>query len=110
MKKEQLINVNEVRVGDLIKTRSGYTKVIRVVTEHIREGYYVIDEYLKITNDHPFLYNGEWITAEEYEGEKQYIEERTPTVYIETESGEFLTFSGDKEWTVNGDYAKDFFD
>jgi hypothetical protein len=109
MKKEQLVKVSDVKVGDLIETSTGYTKVSRVVTEHIREGYYIIDGGLKITNDHPFLHDGEWITPEKYDGEKQYVEETTPTVYIETESGEFLTYAGEKHWTVSGNYAPDWF-
>lgn len=105
-KKEELINVYDIKVDDLIKTQSGYTKVTKVITEHIREGYYIIEGQLKITNDHPFLHNGEWITAGEYEGNKEYIKENVPTVYIETESGEYLTFGESSEWVVSGDYAK----
>ena len=35
---------------------------------------------------------------------KQYITGQVPTVYIGTESGEFLTFANEKEWNVSGDY------
>lgn len=101
------VNVNEVKVGDMVKTDNGFSKVTKVITEHKREGYYIIEDGLKITNDHPFKDDNQWIVAEDYEGKKEYVDEEVNTVYIETESGEFTTFSKDenKQWTVSGNYA-----
>jgi hypothetical protein len=105
-KKEQLINVYDVRVGDLIKTETGYTKVTQIITNHIREGYYIIEGDLKITNDHPFMYNDEWITSEEYRGEKIYVSGDVPTVYIGTEEDGYITYGDKSQWVVSGKYKK----
>jgi len=103
------VNVNEVKIGDMVKTDNGFSKVTKVITEHKREGYYTIEDGLKITSDHPFKDNNEWIVAEDYQGKKEYIDQEVNTVYIETESGEFTTFSKDetKQWTVSGNYASE---
>lgn len=103
-----LVSVEDVRVGDMIEAHGGYTKVTKVVTEHMREGYHIIDNDLKITNDHPFLHNDNWITAEEYDGTKQYIEEVVPTVYISTEAGNFVTYN-DSDWIVDSQYGDEYF-
>jgi hypothetical protein len=107
----KFINVNDVIVGDLLETNLGLSKVTKVITEHKREGYYIIEEGLKITNDHPIKVNNEWVRADEYIGDKKYIKEEVDTVYIETENGEFNTYSSDetKHWIVSGDYAKKIF-
>ena len=99
-----LINVNFVKVGDMIKTRKGYTRVSEVITEHMREGYFIVDNSLKITDDHPIQVNGKWVTPVDYIGMKQYITGKVPTVYIGTESGDYLTFANGKTWNVSGDY------
>jgi len=103
-----LVSVEDVRVGDMIAAYDGYTKVTKVVTEHMREGYYIIDNDLKITNDHPFLHNDKWITVEQYDGIKQYIEEVVPTVYISTEAGNFVTYN-DSDWVVDAKYGDKYF-
>jgi hypothetical protein len=108
LRSDHLINVCDVKVGDLIKTKTGYTEVLTVITDHIREGYYIIDGGLMITNDHPFIHNEMWITAEEYDGDKIYVEGVIPTVYIGTQDDHFLTYNNNNDWVVSGDYGKDY--
>ena len=75
------------------------TKVVDIIHKQ-REGYYILEDELEITNDHPILIDGEWILAEEYAGKKEYIDKPTEVVYVETEN-ELLTVKG---WTVGGKY------
>jgi len=86
-------------VGDEVDSPVGKTKVVKIV-EKQREGYYILEDELEITNDHPILIEGEWILAEEYQGKKEYIDESTEVIYVETEN-ELLTVKG---WTVGGKY------
>jgi len=101
------INVNNVSVGDRIRTAAGFTEVLEVITEHEREGYYLVENGLMITNDHPFKVGDDWVMPEYYTGTKEYVEGTLNTVYIETAAGEFITYSTDESqnWTVSGDYA-----
>ena len=89
----------KLQIGDFVESPTGLTKVIDVVYKE-REGYWVLEDELEITNDHPILIDGEWILAEEYVGKKEYIDEPTEVVYVETEN-ELLTV---KNWTVGGKY------
>jgi len=107
-KDKGIIHVHQVEVGDIIEWGEDWTKVTNVLTEHMREGYYLVDGWLKITNDHPILINDEWFTADQddFPLDKEYFEGDVPTVYIETESGEFITYDADDNYiTVSGDYA-----
>ena len=88
-----------IQIGDFIESPMGLTKVIDVVYKE-REGYWILEDELEITNDHPILIDGEWILAEEYPGQKVYINKTTEVVYVETEN-ELLTV---KNWTVGGKY------
>ena len=88
-----------LEVGDEVDSPVGKTKVVKIV-EKQREGYYILEDELEITNDHPILIEGEWILAEEYQGKKEYIDESTEVIYVETEN-ELLTVKG---WTVGGKY------
>ena len=88
-----------LEVGDEVDSPVGKTKVVKIV-EKQREGYYILEDELEITNDHPILIEGEWILAEEYQGKKEYIDEPTEVIYVETEN-ELLTVKG---WTVGGKY------
>ena len=88
-----------LQIGDEIDSPQGKTKVIDMQYKE-REGYYILEDELEITNDHPILIDGEWILAEEYAGKKEYIDEATEVVYVETEN-ELLTV---KDWTVGGKY------
>ena len=88
-----------LQIGDEVDSPDGKTKVVDIVYKQ-REGYYILEDELEITNDHPILIDGEWILAEEYVGKKEYIDEPTEVVYVETEN-ELLTVKG---WTVGGKY------
>ena len=89
----------KLRIGDFVESPTGLTEVIDMQYKE-REGYWVLEDELEITNDHPILIDGEWILAEEYEGKKEYIDKPTEVVYVETEN-ELLTV---KNWTVGGKY------
>ena len=88
-----------LQIGDEVDSPLGKTKVIDMQYKE-REGYYILEDELEITNDHPILIDGEWILAEEYAGKKEYIDKPTEVVYVETEN-ELLTV---KNWTVGGKY------
>ena len=75
-------------------------EIVNQLNKFKREGYWILEDELEITNDHPILIDGEWILAEEYAGKKEYIDEATEVVYVETEN-ELLTV---KDWTVGGKY------
>ena len=89
----------KLQIGDFVESPTGLTEVIDMQYKE-REGYWVLEDELEITNDHPILIDGEWILAEEYVGKKEYIDEPTEVVYVETEN-ELLTV---KNWTVGGKY------
>ena len=89
----------DLKVGDYVDSPEGKTKVVDIIYKQ-REGYYILENELEITNDHPILWEGEWIEAEEYPGNKEYIEGYVDVVYVETEN-ELLTVKG---WTVGGKY------
>ena len=116
--------VKEVKVGDMVRTKDGqYTKVTKVVTDHIREGYYTLLDGLKITGDHPIIphrYENEitpempWVRVDECNLPKEYIEGSVPTVYIETEAGHMHTYwqqpNNNDRWEgclVSANYAHD---
>ena len=88
-----------LQIGDEVDSPLGKTKVVDLIRKE-REGYYILEDELEITNDHPILIDGEWILAEEYVGKKEYIDTPTEVVYVETEN-ELLTV---KNWTVGGKY------
>ena len=88
-----------LEIGDEVDSPEGKTKVVDIIHKQ-REGYYILEDELEITNDHPILIEGEWILAEEYQGKKEYIDEPTDVIYVETEN-ELLTV---KDWTVGGKY------
>ena len=88
-----------LQIGDEVDSPLGKTKVVDLIRKE-REGYYILEDELEITNDHPILIDGEWILAEEYAGKKEYIDKPTEVVYVETEN-ELLTV---KNWTVGGKY------
>jgi len=88
-----------LQIGDEVDSPLGKTKVVDLIRKE-REGYYILEDELEITNDHPILIDGEWILAEEYVGNKEYIDKPTEVIYVETEN-ELLTV---KNWTVGGKY------
>ena len=88
-----------LQIGDEVDSPQGKTKVTDIIRKQ-REGYYILEDELEITNDHPILIDGEWILAEEYQGKKECIDEPTDVIYVEIEN-ELLTV---KDWTVGGKY------
>ena len=88
-----------LKVGDEVDSPTGKTKVTEIIYKQ-REGYYVLEDELEITSDHPILINGEWIRAEEYQGNKVYKDGDVEVIYVETEN-ELLTVKG---WAVSGKY------
>ena len=119
----KLINVEDLKIGDYIFTNKGeandtsiYTRVENVLTEHPREGYYIINNELMITNDHPVVSNDGWKRVEDLVigdsiGENEvtsirYVSEDVMTVSILTSSDEFMTIARGKPYRVSGKYSK----
>ena len=112
-----LINVNKLKVGDEIMTNYGATIVEELITNHMREGYYVINNELKITNDHPlFVNNSVWKRTEDLSigdivnGVKidtmEYISKFVPTVSIVTQSDNYNVYCNENLYTVHGRYKE----
>ena len=100
-----LARVTDLSLGDLIWTPSGTTQVIKLMKDHPsspREGYYIIEDELCLTNDHPILVDGKMVRAEDYPGVKQYVEELTSTVYVGTVAPTFNVYCGDNVYVVDG--------
>ena len=102
--------VTKVQVGDIVDN----TVVTEVLHKHMREGYYVVNGELKITNDHPVLANGSWKLTEDLVlgdyindvkvASIEYIEKVTPTVYIGTEADRYTVYTEGATYTVHGQY------
>ena len=123
-----LTRVYDLEVGDWIvdgNTRTDpagksglhigqYTQVTAINKDHLREGYYTVNGWLEITNDHPMLINGAWVLPPDYAGTAEYTSQDTDTVYIETTSEQFAVYkAGGHEHNqsgeniiVSGNYAK----
>ena len=66
----RISEVTNVKVGDVVS----YGKVIEVMQKHMRKSYYVINDELKITNDHPVMVNGSWKrTSKSFEWRRYYF-------------------------------------
>ena len=80
----------------------------------MRHGYYIINNELKITNDHPVLVNGKWkntenvVIGDNINGVEvtsiNYISELVPTVYVGVEDDRFDVYCGNNIYTVHGNY------
>ena len=102
--------VTNVKVGDIV----GSSVVMEVLHKHMREGYYIVNNELKITNDHPVLVNGFWKCTEDLTiGDNingvevtslEYIQQLTPTVYIGTANDQYDVYAGKNVYTVHGQY------
>jgi len=102
--------VTKVQVGDIIDN----TVVTEVLHKHMREGYYVVNGELKITNDHPVLANDSWKRTEDLVlgdyinnievTSLEYIEQVTPTVYIGTAEDRYDVYTEGEVYTVHGQY------
>jgi hypothetical protein len=108
----RISEVTNVKIGDVVS----YGTVIDVIHKHMRNGYYIINDELKITNDHPVLVNGSWKKAEDVVvGEyinnvkvesTRYVEKVVPTVFIATNTESYDVYCGDNIYTVHGDYRQ----
>jgi len=104
--------VTNIKVGDIIDG----SVVKEVLHKHIRSGYFVINNELEITNDHPVLANGTWTKPEElYIGDYindvkvksiKYIDRITPTVSIVIDGDSFDVYTEGNTYTVHGRYRE----
>jgi hypothetical protein len=102
--------VTNVKVGDIVDN----TVVTEVLHKHMREGYYVVNGELKITNDHPVFANGSWKRTEDLVlgdyinnvevTSLEYVEQVTPTVYIGTADDRYDVYTEGEVYTVHGQY------
>lgn len=99
------------------------TRVTLVITDHPREGHYLLNEGLAITNDHPVarvlgdgvvwtpveaLRVGDRIVSASGTVEVRQIAYRpglVETVYLETAAGSFVVGAGEETFVVNGRYG-----
>jgi hypothetical protein len=104
--------VTNIKVGDIIDG----SVVKEVLHKHMRSGYFVINNELEITNDHPVLANGTWTKPEElYVGDYindvkvesiKYIDRMTPTVSIVIDGDSFDVYTEGNTYTVHGRYRE----
>ena len=112
MLNNKLSSVVNVEVGDIV---SG-SIVTEVMKKHMRNSYYIINNELKITNDHPVLTNSGWKRTEELNiGDYinnvkvetiDFIEKIVPTVYIGTSDESFDVYCNNNIYTVHGQYKQ----
>ena len=90
-----LVKAGDIKVGALITTPEGDTRVVKVINPHEREGVVVINNELGITGDHPMLTEGNtFIPAKDIQlgdsisgitlESKKWKQGKMNTVYIET--------------------------
>jgi len=104
--------VTNVKVGDIIDSY----RVKEVLHKHMRNGYYAINNELKISNDHPVLANGTWTRPEDLSvGDTingipvvslEYVEQLTPTVSIVIDGESFDVHTENNIYTVHGRYRE----
>lgn len=104
--------VTNIKVGDMIDNY----KVKEVLHKHMREGYYAINNELKISNDHPVLANNTWTRPEDLVvGDSingilvlslEYVEQLTPTVSIVIDGESFDVHTENNIYTVHGRYRE----
>ena len=110
--------VTNIKVGDMIDG----SVVKEVLHKHMRNGYFVINNELEITNDHPVwaksggLGKADWIRPEQLvvgdtiNGVKvtslNYIDRMTPTVSIVVDGDSFDVYTEGNTYTVHGRYRE----
>lgn len=110
--------VTNIKVGDMIDG----SVVKEVLHKHMRSGYFVINNELEITNDHPVwaksggLGKADWIRPEQLvvgdtiNGIKvtslNYIDRMTPTVSIVIDGDSFNVYTEDNTYIVHGRYRE----
>jgi|MGYP003625653651 hypothetical protein len=113
-----LINVENLRVGNYISISNQpnvYTRVEAVLINHIREGYYIVNNELMISNDHPVMTNYgkkkvEELKIGDFVGDNEvrslvYNAGDVKTVSIITSAEDFNVYVNDKIYSVNGKYS-----
>ena len=82
--------------------------MLDVVKDHPREGYWILDGWLEITNDHPIWLENKWINPEDYTGNKEYKQIAVDTVYIETKGEKYKVFNPTRNEfiLVSGEYKE----
>ena len=101
-----LVKVIDLEVGDLIEGPDGFTQVIKLIKDHPRNHYYIIEDELYITSDHPMVVDGEIIRAEDYPGKKKLVQLFTNTVYVGTIGTNFNVYCANNVYVVDGQYHK----
>jgi hypothetical protein len=110
--------VTNIKVGDMIDG----SVVKEVLHKHMRSGYFVINNELEITNDHPVwaksggLGKADWIRPEQLvvgdtiNGVKvtslNYVDRMTPTVSIVIDGDSFDVYTEGNTYTVHGRYRE----
>mgnify|MGYP003640408775 CR=1 FL=1 len=108
------ITVAKLNEEDVIYGDDKQTNIEHIIKQHLRESYYLINNELKITGDHPVWVNGDWKLVENLEIDDKinnvkikdlmYIEGQVDTVYIKTTNGVIDVYSNDNVYKVSGDY------
>ena len=101
------VRVYDLEVGDVIRDRYKWTKITGILKDHARSGYWLLDEWVKITDDHPiWSKEDKWHLPKKHTGKKQYIPVASNTVYIRTDSKSFNVYGEQNQiMTVSGDYS-----
>jgi len=127
-KNGNLVKIQDLVVGDAIQSldinnnRIINTKITKIVKNNPRTYYYSINQRLFITNDHHILVlkenQSKWIKVENLKtGDTikslkdhikimtlERIEKPASTVYMETESGNFVIKAGDNYYVAKSQY------
>tara|TARA_Y100000114_G_C11759088_1_gene328513 strand:+ start:896 stop:1573 length:678 start_codon:yes stop_codon:yes gene_type:complete len=102
-----LIKVKDLEIGDFIEGPNGFTKITFLDKNHPRDSYYIINNELHISDDHPILVDGyKLVKAKDYNGPKKLIKQKVDTVNIITEDKFFNVYCNDNIYTVDGHYSK----
>ena len=102
-----LIKLKDLKIGDFIEGPNGFTKITFLDKNHPRNSYYIINNELHISDDHPILVDGhKLVKAKDYNGPKKLIKQKVDTVNIITEDKFFNVYCNDNIYTVDGHYSK----
>ena len=115
-----LVKAIDVKLGDLISTPKGDTKVTKIINPHERDVFVVLNDELEITPDHPILMqDNSYTTIDEIQigdivkspvnsgtviKSKEWKQGKIDTVYIETENGLINVYCNTNIYVIKGDY------
>lgn len=108
------VKVSALQVDDLIQTREQannklskdkWTKV-NEVRSHTRSGYYIVNDHLKITDDHPIWCVDRFVRVQDMgQGvKKEYVDQEQEVYYIGTDDGHYYVHC-DVKYLVSGNYG-----